>query len=1160
VALVAQSKAADVTKANNSTTLTNGSSWVSGTAPGPSDVAVFGTQLALSSYANTLSPAPVGGNLSIQGILVAGPTLGQADSENGIVITNAFSGGKVTIGAAGIDLSATNAVPLEIQSQIALSASQTWNISDASSRITNPPPVLPLPTNQTHFDRYTAFDANEDEDLYFNAMVAGTPFDLGGFTLTLTNIGSTVIDQGYTVTNGTINVSQGTLAIQGGKDRQTTISSNVTINVAGGATLRLQTTSGALVSSAAINLADGSLLNLTAAGTQGTGAVSNSITISGNATISQTQNPIVGGDNSITNVIAASIIGASSATLNLVPSQSGSGTCLLQLAGDNSGFNGAVNVNATAGIRPVLLSKATAGSANAAWTIGASNVIQVAGVSVGLGSLSGAGTLSNSVAATTAALNVGAGNFTGVIANAGTALMALNKISSSTLTLGGANTYTGPTAVSNGTLLVDGSIASPVTVYSGGTLGGTGTLRSNVLGNAGCTVAPGSPVAIGTLTISGALTNNGATFIKINPTNATTSDLLACAKTIKFGGPLTVSNLGTDPQIGETFTLFSAAGYSGSFSSMTLPALPADRAWNTSSLLSNGTLSVVALPVITSLTPLNPIVECAGGLTFSVTATGQALDFQWSVNGTPVNGQTANTFSLPNIHFPSPITVSVTVSNTYGAAVSNSIVIVQDTTPPVITLNGANPLTVECHGSFTDPGATANDACSGVVPVRVSGTVNTTATGTYYLTYTADDGNGNTNSAVRTVNVVDTTPPVITYAFTNLVLGAGINCSALMPDVTGTNYIVASDICSGSNLIITQTPTNNTILPLGTNTVVIAVADASGNTSFSTNTVVVQDQTPPVITLNGLETMIVECHGAFSDPGATANDACTGPAAVRVSGTVNAAATGTYYLTYTADDGNGNTNSVVRTVDVVDTTPPVITYSFAKLVLSVGINCSALMPDVTGTNYIVASDACSGSSLTITQTPTNNTVLPLGTNTVVIAVADLSGNTSYSTNAVVVLDQTPPVITLEGSASMSLACNSRYAEPGATATDNCTLASFSTNGVVNVNVPGVYTITYVAVDAAGNSATSTRTVTVVGPPQPPVLASGTMLPNRTFQLVFSGPSNETYRVLSSTDLAVPVSSWVPMFTNIFGQGPTNYIDTAATNYGVRYYRLQAPAP
>ena len=44
-----------------------------------------------------------------------------------------------------------------------------------------------------------------------------------------------------------------------------------------------------------------------------------------------------------------------------------------------------------------------------------------------------------------------------------------------------------------------------------------------------------------------------------------------------------------------------------------------------------------------------------------------------------------------------------------------------------MTLLGANPLYVECHGTYTDPGATAQDACAGAVVVRTNGTVNTIA-------------------------------------------------------------------------------------------------------------------------------------------------------------------------------------------------------------------------------------------------------------------------------------------------------------------------------------------------------------------------------------------------------------------------------------------------
>ena len=61
-------------------------------------------------------------------------------------------------------------------------------------------------------------------------------------------------------------------------------------------------------------------------------------------------------------------------------------------------------------------------------------------------------------------------------------------------------------------------------------------------------------------------------------------------------------------------------------------------------------------------------------------------------------------------------------------------VVVQDTTPPVLTLNGENPMTVEGGTPFVDPGATATDTVAGdlTAQIQVTGTVNTAVVGSYY--------------------------------------------------------------------------------------------------------------------------------------------------------------------------------------------------------------------------------------------------------------------------------------------------------------------------------------------------------------------------------------------------------------------------------------------
>jgi subtilase family serine protease len=418
-------------------------------------------------------------------------------------------------------------------------------------------------------------------------------------------------------------------------------------------------------------------------------------------------------------------------------------------------------------------------------------------------------------------------------------------------------------------------------------------------------------------------------------------------------------------------------------------------------------LTVVLPPAITSSSLTNRTIQCgSNNLAFTVTAFGTPpLNYQWSFDGTPVSNATNTGFSLTNLHLPNH-TISVAITNLYGSLASNAVLTVQDTIVPAITLNGSNPLTLELGSAFSDPGASATDICAGAVGVIFSGSVNTNFVGTNTLTYKAGDGNGNTNTVTRTVIVHDTTPPVILWSFTNLVLAADTNCSAKMPSVTGTNYLLATDL-SGT-LTNSQSPPITAILLLGTNTVVITVKDASGNAAYSTNKIIVQDQTPPVITLNGGSSLFSELGHAFVDPGATASDSCVGVVAVAVSGSVNTNAVGTNTLTYTASDGNGNTNTATRTVVVRDTTPPTISWSFTNLILAADTNCSAAMPDVTGTNFILATDF--SGPLAVSQTPTNNFILPLGTNAVVIAVADAFGNAAYSTNTVIVQDQTPPVI------------------------------------------------------------------------------------------------------------------------------------------------------
>ncbi|MGB3949360.1 MAG: immunoglobulin-like domain-containing protein [Bacteroidia bacterium] len=77
-------------------------------------------------------------------------------------------------------------------------------------------------------------------------------------------------------------------------------------------------------------------------------------------------------------------------------------------------------------------------------------------------------------------------------------------------------------------------------------------------------------------------------------------------------------------------------------------------------------------------------------------------------------------------------------------------------------------------------------------------------------------------------------------------------------------------------------------------------------------------------------------------------------------------------------------------------------------------------------------------------------------------------------------DTTAPVVTLTGAATQTISLQGTYTEMNATAEDDEDGALTPTvSGSVNVNQTGVYTITYTATDAAGNTGTATREITVV---------------------------------------------------------------------------------
>ncbi|MDE0571448.1 MAG: DUF5011 domain-containing protein, partial [Verrucomicrobiales bacterium] len=208
----------------------------------------------------------------------------------------------------------------------------------------------------------------------------------------------------------------------------------------------------------------------------------------------------------------------------------------------------------------------------------------------------------------------------------------------------------------------------------------------------------------------------------------------------------------------------------------------------------------------------------------------------------------------------------------------------------------------------------------------------------------------------------------------------------------------------------------------------------------------------------------------------------------RLYGTVPVGVAGSYTLEFNIHSRKPFQSLPVTVVGTADSTPP-----------------SA--PSITGTNQTtdttptLSGEAEAGSTVVIYIGTTSlgtvtadsqgvfsftlGSALSVGAYSITAKATDSAGNISQSSgvfNLVIITDDVKPVITLTGSASVSLEVGMAYTDAGATASDNVDgdiTGSVSLSGTVDVNTVGTYTLTYSASDATGNVATSvTRTVVV----------------------------------------------------------------------------------
>ncbi|MFZ5781135.1 MAG: autotransporter-associated beta strand repeat-containing protein [Pseudomonadota bacterium] len=407
-------------------------------------------------------------------------------------------------------------------------------------------------------------------------VVSGGTLLLSGLGTLGASSGSTTVTGGVLDLGGTTQTQNGGVIVTGGTIQNGTFSSSATFEVESGTVNIGLSGSGGLVKngagtvvlSAANNYTGGTIINegaVSVSNDSNLGAAGSGIMLGGGALLTTssftTTRPVTlnAGGGALetapgtTLTLAGSVSGAGGLT------KTGNGALVLQEA---SSFTGSTTIGGG-----VL---ALSGNGSLAQSSGVN--LAAAGATLDISASTGNQTIQDLAGATGSAIALGGNTLATGTSNSTTfggsidGTGGLVKQGSGTLVLTGTSTYTGPTAVNAGGLVVNGSVASTVTLDSGTVLGGSGTIGGLVANTA--VLAPGN--SIGTLTVNGNAVQNGGTYVvEVNAQGQ--SDRVNVTGTATINGTaVQVVAASGNYATSTTYTILSAAGgVSGTYSSVT---------------------------------------------------------------------------------------------------------------------------------------------------------------------------------------------------------------------------------------------------------------------------------------------------------------------------------------------------------------------------------------------------------------------------------------------------------------------------------------------------------------------------------------------------------------------------------------------------------------
>lgn len=260
-------------------------------------------------------------------------------------------------------------------------------------------------------------------------------------------------------------------------------------------------------------------------------------------------------------------------------------------------------------------------------------------------------------------------------------------------------------------------------------------------------------------------------------------------------------------------------------------------------------------------------------------------------------------------------------------------------------------------------------------------------------------------------------------------------------------------------------------------------------------------------------------------------------------------------VTYTVTDSSGNKATKERTIVYKDVISPTITLTGGET-YHFNVGQTFTEPGFTATDDV---DGDITSNVTVEGSVDGMT---FGTYTLSYHVSDASGNVCDIQRTVKVGDFSAPVISLAGEQRSYILVGSSYSEPGYSASDNIDgniTSRVSVSGSVDTSKMGRNTITYTVADAAGNTATASRSVFVY---KKQAVANTINPGDKVVYLTFDdGPSSHTARLLDILDkynvkATFFVTNQFPAYQYMIGEthrrGHTIALHTYSHNYASLY--------